>query len=100
MRKYIKSPPIHTQCILKIPKVLKKRPKIYKDVDGVLLGEAYPEEFKIWIEEKQSSKEYLNSCIHESMHCIFPDLKEHQVSKLSGILTGVIWSRGYRRIRR
>ena len=52
----------------------------------------------IEIDPRQTSKDYLDTLIHESMHIIFPDMSETEVVKHSSRLARLIWRQGYRRI--
>lgn len=84
-----------TRCIIKKPTI--KEADLSKEN---ALGFAYYETFEIEIEKKQSNKSYLNTLIHEMLHCFFPDLKERQIIELSDIITDQIWARDYRRIKK
>lgn len=61
-------------------------------------GLAYRDEAKIEIDPYQRPSEYLDSLIHESMHILFPDMKEEEVYKLGLFLSGFLWENGYRKI--
>lgn len=83
-----------------VSRVKLRRPKIvHKDLtaDGVW-GYANQEDFEIEIERNQVSKEYLNTLIHEMLHCFLPDLKEQHIRKMADLLSDEIWKRKYRRI--
>ena len=94
MRTPTKPPRGQTRCILKNPQVIHRRLKEY---EAPLLGEAYLDVFKIYIQNRQSSREYLGTLIHEAAHCIFPDLTEYQIRKFEKIMANIIWNEGYRR---
>ena len=97
MRKPTKPPYGQTRCILKKPQVIHRRLKEYQEP---LLGEAYLDVFKLYIQTRQPNKEYLGTLIHEAAHCIFPDLTEYQIRKFERIMTNLIWSEGYRRMKK
>ena len=83
-------------------KYIIRKPRV-KEVDlskENALGFAYQDDFEIEIEPKQSSKEYLNTLIHEMLHCFFPELKENQITKLADIMAENIWKKSYRRIKK
>jgi hypothetical protein len=85
----------YTKYIIKKPKI--KEVSLEKEN---ALGFAYQDDFEIEIEPKQSSKEYLNTLIHEMLHCFFPELKEGQITKLADIMADNIWKKNYRRIKK
>jgi len=60
-------------------------------------GLAYRDEARIEIDPYQRPSEYLDSLIHESMHILFPDMKEEEVYKLGLFLSGFLWENGYRK---
>ena len=70
------------------------------DVDSKkkYFGLAYRDEARIEIDPYQRPSEYLDSLIHESMHILFPDMKEEEVYKLGLFLSGFLWENGYRKI--
>jgi len=43
-----------------------------------------------------ASRDYLDTCVHESSHASRPDLSEKEVAKLAADITEVLWKRGYR----
>jgi len=42
-------------------------------------------------------KDYLDTCIHESIHASRPDLSESEVYKLANDITAVLWKLNYRK---
>lgn len=83
-----------------ISRVVLKKPSIReKDLskDNVW-GWATIEDFEIEIEKNQPSKEYLNTLIHEMLHCLLPDLSEKQIEKMANIMSEEIWKRRFRRL--
>ena len=52
----------------------------------------------IEVDPRQTSKQYLDTLIHEALHCIFPDMAETKIIKHSSRLARLIWRQGYRRI--
>jgi len=77
-----------------------KKPTIrHKDLSGDnVYGYAMQEDFEIEIDPKQSSKEYLNTLIHEMLHCFLPDLQERFVVRMADIMADEVWKRGYKRL--
>ena len=76
-----------------------REPKIInKELEGNILGLAYQEGFEIEIDPRQFSKEYLNTLIHEMLHCFLPDLSERNIIRMAGLMTNAIWARRFRRI--
>lgn len=71
----------------------------HKDLtsDGVW-GWAYQDENRIELEKNQTSKEYLNTLIHEMLHCMLPDLKEPHIEKMADMLANEVWRRKFRKI--
>jgi hypothetical protein len=61
-------------------------------------GYAEQEEFNIVLEKIQPPREYLNTLIHEMIHCILPDLSEKSVIKMSNIMSDIIWKQRFRRV--
>ena len=76
-----------------------KKPTIrHKDLSGDnVYGYAMQEDFEIEIDPKQSSKEYLNTLIHEILHCFLPDLQERFIVRMADILADEVWKRGYKK---
>jgi hypothetical protein len=80
--------------------VVVRNPRIYeKKLPPKIMGESLPCEFKVWIDPRQDSYEYLDTLIHEITHCVLPDLSEANIRKLSRIYSRAIWKKGYRRLR-
>lgn len=84
---------IYSKVVLRKPKVIEK--DLTKDN---VWGWATPDEFEIEIEKNQKSIEYLNTLIHEMLHCFLPDLSEKQITKMANIMSKEIWTRRYRRL--
>ena len=78
---------------LRVPSV------VHKDLsaDGVL-GYALQEDFEIEIDPNQSSREYLDTLIHEMLHCFLPDLTEKQITRMANIMADEICKRRYRKL--
>jgi hypothetical protein len=80
-------------------RVIIKQPQIvHKELEDHVLGYAYQKDFEIEIDPRQYSKEYLNTLIHEMLHCFLPDLSEKSIIKMSDIMTSEIWKKNYRRL--
>lgn len=60
-------------------------------------GEAYKSEFLIKIRKNSNSKSYLDTLIHELLHCILPDASETKIKQITRILVKEIWAQKYRR---
>ena len=84
---------METKVKLRVPRV------VHKDLsaDGVL-GYAAQEDFEIEIEPNQPNKEYLDTLIHEMLHCFLPDLSERAIERMANIMANEIWKRRYRKI--
>lgn len=65
-----------------------------------VLGFAYKDEARVEIDPRQCSKEFLDTLIHELIHCFFPNMDEEYVEKMSTKIANQIWSKGYRRIQK
>lgn len=61
-------------------------------------GLAYSGEMTIEVEERQESKDYLDTLIHEMLHCFAPTWSEKRVHDTANEMTRVIWNKNYRRI--
>jgi hypothetical protein len=80
-------------------KVKLRKPQIRdKKLEGHVLGYAYQEDFEIEIDPRQVSKEYLDTLIHEMLHCFLPDLSERAITRMAHLMADEIWKRRYRRI--
>ena len=53
---------------------------------------------RIEIDPRQSSKDFLDTLIHEMLHHFWPDLTEDEVSRVATITAQVVWKLGYRRM--
>jgi predicted CopG family antitoxin len=52
----------------------------------------------IEIDERLIGKKHLEILTHESLHFLFPEASEEEVTKKAIILTNTIWGQMYRRI--
>jgi predicted CopG family antitoxin len=52
----------------------------------------------IEIDERLIGKKHLEILAHESLHFLFPEASEEEVTKKAIILTNTIWGQMYRRI--
>ena len=59
-------------------------------------GYAYTDTNKIEIDPRQSTKEYLDTLIHEMLHCFFPNLDEKHIRRTASKIARQIWNRRYR----
>ena len=77
---------------------IRKPTIVSKKLEGNILGLAYQDGFEIEIDPRQVSKEYLNTLIHEMLHCFLPDLSERDITRMADIMTDKIWARRFRRV--
>lgn len=85
--------PITSRVKVKKPRIINKHIK-----EKNVLGYAYQDDFEIEIHPEQDSREYLNTLIHEMLHCFLPDVSEYSITRLANIMTEKIWRRRYRRM--
>lgn len=78
---------------VRLKKPLIKSKKLEKNI----YGWAYQDDFLIEIDPRQSSKEYLNTLIHEMLHCFLPDLKEREITRMANLIANAAWNRNFRR---
>ena len=64
------------------------------------VGQAYADAKVIEIDPRQTSKNYLDTLIHELLHVYNPDWSETKISKTATEMTQIIWKKNYRRIKR
>ena len=62
------------------------------------VGLAYASEMEIVIDKRQGSKDYLDTLLHEMLHCFAPKWGEKRVTETANEMTRVIWDKQYRRI--
>ena len=62
------------------------------------VGLAYASEMEIVLDKRQDSKDYLDTLIHEMLHCFAPRWGEKRVSDTANEMTRVLWDKNYRRI--
>ena len=61
------------------------------------LGECDWEERLLTIPDDGDTRDELDTCIHELLHAQYPDLTERQVRGGARLLSGWLWSRGWRK---
>ena len=61
-------------------------------------GQAWMSDYLIEIDPRQKSKKYLNTLIHEILHCLYPSDRETKVKNNADVLASYIWDKNYRRI--
>jgi len=83
---------MHSKVKIKQPKI------IHRELDDAL-GLATQTDFEIEIDPRQKSREYLNTLIHEMLHCFLPDLSERSITRLADIMSNEIWKKRFRRIK-
>jgi hypothetical protein len=64
------------------------------------VGQAYADAKIIEIDPRQTSKNYLDTLIHELLHVYAPNWSETKVNKIAKEMTQIIWQKNYRRIKR
>ena len=64
------------------------------------VGQAYADAKVIEIDPRQTSRNYLDTLIHELLHVYNPEWSETKVSKTANEMTDIIWKKNYRRIKR
>ena len=64
------------------------------------VGQAYTDAKVIEIDPRQTSKNYLDTLIHELLHVYNPEWSENKVAKTANEMTQIIWQKNYRRIKR
>lgn len=52
------------------------------------------------IDPRQKSRRYLNTLIHEILHCLYPEDSENKIRLNADTLTRYIWIKNYRRIQK
>lgn len=60
-------------------------------------GQAWTDDRKIEIDPRLRGKRALEIYIHETIHCIWPDMPESEVDRGAMVLMGVLWKEEYRR---
>lgn len=63
------------------------------------MGQVIYQRKLIEIDPRQTSREYLDTLLHEGLHAIFPELSERKVAGAARRLTRLVWKQGFRRIR-
>ena len=48
---------------------------------------------------RRTSQDYMNTLIHESLHCLLPDAEEHIVNKMANRLADTLWKHKYRKVK-
>ena len=64
------------------------------------VGQAYSDTRVIEIDPRQTSKNYLDTLIHELLHVYNPEWSENKITKTANEMTAIIWKKNYRRIKR
>ena len=62
------------------------------------VGLAYADEMMIEIDKRQNSKNYLDTLLHEMLHCFAPRWGEKRITQTANEMTRVIWDKNFRRI--
>jgi hypothetical protein len=45
----------------------------------------------------EDDRDLLNTCLHECLHCAFPDTKEETINQLANDLERILWRLGWKR---
>lgn len=69
-----------------------------KHASQKIYGLAWIEERLIEIDPRQRPRCYLNTVIHELLHCALPKAGESRVAKTAGLIAGHLWRLNYRRV--
>ena len=90
-----------TGVLLNMPSKVNK----IKVIDKLLgrqkaVGQAYSDARVIEIDPRQTSKNYLDTLIHELLHVYCPSWSETKVNNTAKEMTQIIWQKNYRRIKR
>lgn len=80
---------------IKIPNITMIERKLGREKNA---GQAFKDEGLIEIDPRQSAKNYLDTCIHEALHVLFPEASEKQIRIKTKKLTKVLWDIGYRKV--
>lgn len=56
------------------------------------------EDNTIHVDERCKGKKHCEIIIHETLHCLFPNLEENEIENKAIILTNLLWKEQYRRI--
>lgn len=62
------------------------------------LGLAWASEGRVDIDPRQEPRERLNTLLHETIHCIFPDMKENDAIRVATLMSDALWYDKYRRV--
>ena len=90
-----------TSVLLNMPSKVDKIKVIDKKLGRQnAVGQAYTDSKVIEIDPRQTSKNYLDTLIHELLHVYNPEWSETKVSKTATEMTQIIWTKNYRRIKR
>lgn len=60
-------------------------------------GQCYYDLRRLYIPDEGDTRDELDTCLHELVHAQLPELSERKVRGLSRLLSGYLWSRGWRR---
>lgn len=63
-------------------------------------GQCWKGENLIEIDPRQTARGYLNTLIHETLHCIFPAMSESTVNRAASKICRVVWERDFRRLKK
>lgn len=72
--------------------------KIVKKLLRRYWGWAYTDQDKIEIDPRQTSRQYLNTLVHEILHVLYPEDSETKISNNADTITHYIWEDNYRKI--
>jgi len=61
-------------------------------------GQSWQGEGLVEIDPRQNAKEYLGTCIHETLHELLPNHSEKFIEKAEFTLLRVLWKLGYRKV--
>jgi hypothetical protein len=59
-------------------------------------GFTVPNQAIVIRQKDHASRDYMDTCVHETCHASLPDASERDVARLANDITEVLWKRGYR----
>jgi hypothetical protein len=62
------------------------------------VGVFWPHRNLVEIDPRQSSKEYLNTLVHELLHAACPEMTEEGVIRVANLVARHLWKQKYRKI--
>lgn len=60
-------------------------------------GMAYPDEWRIELDDRLSDKTLIDIATHETVHVVAPDLSEEATDRIGRHVADILWRLGFRR---